>query len=52
MVAHIFIPALRKQRQIDIYEFKASQDYVVRSYLKIKEKNTDSHTKYNYSCIL
>ena len=39
------IPALRRQRQVDLYEFLASLVYIVRPCLKIKKerKTKDRH---------
>lgn len=32
------IPALRKQKQVDLHEFKASQGYIVRTLLKTRSQ--------------
>lgn len=39
------IPALGRQKQVDLCKFKATQGYTIRPYLKI---NTNNHSVKNY----
>jgi hypothetical protein len=51
LVAHAFYLALRRQRQADICEFKASQGYTVKPFLKNKQTNTQNKKlNKNYKC--
>lgn len=45
IVALAFNPALRRQKQVDFYEFKASLIFAVR--LCFKNKNKNKQTKQN-----
>ena len=55
MVAQALIPALRKQRQVDLYEFKASLAYRVSpgtgskatEKLRLEKQKNKTRQKYN-----